>query len=281
MAQYGRILKRALLTIMPSPLRNKVMESSPAFRKSAPEGMEFVFDKYLDDVKVNISTRYLCERLMWSGQFEMPLMGFLKNNAKSGWICIDVGANVGAVSLALAKHIGPEGKVYSFEPGKPNLERLRANLELNPELKKRIEIHPVGVSNEPGELKWHEEPGNPGNAMLSKEGSHSVPVITLEDFAREHNLERVDFMKVDVEGMEFEVLTGAREMLKNLHPTLYFETLKRFSGEHGGQNFKLIETMLIDECKYDLFKLDLQGNLHPVKDGDWGDYTVAVYKQTS
>lgn len=279
MAQYGRILKRALLTVMPSPLRKKVLDSSPAFRKAAPEGMDFVLDDYQGDIKVHINTRYLCERLMWSGQFELPLMGFLKKNAKEGWICIDVGTNVGAVSLALAKYIGPEGKIYSFEPGKPNLERLAANLDLNPELKKRIEVHPVGVSNEPGELKWHEEPGNPGNAMLGKDGSHSVPVITLDNFAREQHLQRVDFMKVDVEGMEFEVLTGARNMLKELHPTLYFETLKRFSGEHGGQNFKLIETMLIDECGYKLFKLDLQGDLHPVSDGNWGDYTVAIYQQ--
>lgn len=277
MAQVGRALKRALLLALPAPMRAKVLESSPAFRKAAPEGLNFVFNEYQSDIKVNIGTRYLIERLMWSGQFELPLMRFVGKTARPGWICIDAGANVGAVTLALAKLVGSEGKVYSFEPGKPNIERLRANLALNPELEKRVEVHPVGVGDKPGELRWMEEPGNPGNAMLGSEGTHSVPIITLEDFARDNHIERVDFMKVDVEGMEFEVLTGARGLLEKLHPTLYFETLQRFSGEHGGRNFKLIEKMLIEDCAYDLFKLDIEGNLHPVRDGDWGDYTVAVH----
>jgi FkbM family methyltransferase len=276
MAQTARAIKRALLCLLPPGLRLRTAQRWPNLRKSMPEGLEFVYDHYLGDVRVNINTRYKVERIMWSDAFEPALIHLLRRTAKSNWVAFDVGANVGAVSLAFARYIGPAAQIHAFEPGPPNLLRLRANLALNPTLAATITVHAAGIGETPGELRWQEEDGNPGNAMLGASGTHAVPVFTLDDFAAKQALTRLDFIKVDVEGMELSVFRGAQQTLKKFRPVLYFETLGRFSDEHGSKNFDLIAQLLTGECRYKLYSLDRQGGLHPVSGSAFADYTVAV-----
>ena len=276
MPQVARGLKKSLLLILPRGARMKVLSAWPNLRKAAPEGMEFVFPAYLGDVRVRVNTRYKVERIMWSGRYEPSLLRFLEQRAPTGWRCCDVGANVGAITLALAKYGGPDARVHAFEPGPPNLQRLRANLELNPDLAARVEVIPAGVGDEPGELRWGAAPGNPGNALLGAEGTHVVPVVTLDGFVRERGIQRLDFIKIDVEGMELAVMKGARQTLQQLRPRLYFETLARYGGLHDGGNFSLIEQLLVKECNYRLHRLDTEGNLHAVQARFFTGYTVAV-----
>ena len=276
MPQVARALKKALLLALPRGVQMKALAAWPNLRKAAPEGLEFLHPGYLGDVRIHVNTRYKVERIMWSGGYEPSLLRFLEQRAPTGWICFDVGANVGAITLALAKYGGPAARVHAFEPGPPNLQRLRANLELNPDLAARVDVVPAGVGDEPGELRWREEPDNPGNALLGPEGTHAVPVITLDHYAREHALRRVDFIKIDVEGMELAVMKGARQTLLQLRPLLYFETLPRYGGLHEGGNFSLIEQWLVQECRYRLHRLDADGNLHAVEARSFAGYTVAV-----
>ncbi len=276
MAQTARAIKRGMLRLLPPGLRRRVADSCPNLRKSMPEGLEFVFAGYLGNVRVNINTRFKVERIMWSNAFEPALIHLLKREAKPDWVTLDIGANVGAVTLALARFTAPTGRVHSFEPGPPNLLRLRANLALNPELAARITVHPAGVGETPGELQWQEETGNPGNAVLGNSGTHAVPVITLDDFTVQQGLPRLDFIKVDVEGMELSVFRGARHSLRQFRPLVYFETLDRYGDEHGGKNFALIEQLLGGECGYRLCRLDRAGQLHALNGGHFSDYTVAV-----
>ena len=276
MAQTARAIKRGLLYLLPAYLRLRTAHRWPNLRKSMPEGLEFIYDRYLGDIRVNINTRFKVERIMWSDAFEPALIHLLERTARPDWVMLDVGANVGAVTLALARFTSPSGTVHAFEPGPPNLLRLRANLALNPALAARVTVHAAGVGETPGELRWQEEAGNPGNAMLGADGTHAVPVITLDDFAAKQGLTRLDFIKVDVEGMELNVFRGAQQTLKKLRPVIYFETLSRFDGEHGNKNFTMIEQLLAGECGYKLHRLDRNGDLHPVTGSAFADYTVAV-----
>jgi len=276
MAQTARAIKRGLLCLLPPGLRRRVADSCPNLRKSMPEGLELVFDHYLGDVRVNINTRFKVERIMWSDAFEPALIRLIQREVHPDWVALDVGANVGAVTLALARFTSPAGRVHAFEPGPPNLQRLRANLALNPSLAEHVTVHPAGVGEAPGELRWQEEAGNPGNAMLDADGTHPVPVITLDDFATQHDLPRLDFIKVDVEGMELNVFRGARRSLQQFRPMNYFETLSPYRDAHGSRNFALIEQLLTGECQYRLHRLDRDGRLHPVNGYNFADYTVAV-----
>jgi FkbM family methyltransferase len=278
MAQVSRAFRRTFLRALPASLRSRLLAAYPNLRKAAPGGMTFVFREYLGDISVNIDTRYKVERIMWTGIYEPPLIRLLQSQNTSAWTCFDVGANVGAITLALAKLTGPGGKVYSFEPGPPNLRRLRDNLNLNPELAERVVMIATGVGRAPGELCWAEEKGNPGNALLGKSGTHEIKIITLDDFVRERAISKLDFVKIDVEGMELDVMQGAAETLRRFHPMLYFETLPRYTETGSGATFADIHDFLVKELGYTLHRIDSQGQLHPLDERHHGGYTVATIK---
>jgi FkbM family methyltransferase len=239
--------------------------------------MQFVFPHYLGDVSVNIDTRFKVERIMWTGVYEAPLIRLLQSIDTNGWTCFDVGANVGAITLALAKLVSSRGRVYSFEPGPPNLARLRANLDLNPALANRVEVIEAGVGRTPGELFWAEEEGNPGNALVGGEGSHKIEIITLDEFARRRGLPALEFVKIDVEGMELDVMHGAAETLRRFHPMLYFETLPRYTDTGAGATFADMHDFLVKELGYTLHRIDSNGRLQPQDAGRHGGYTVAMH----
>lgn len=276
MAQVSRAIKTTILRACPLSLRDALLQKYPNLRKAAPPGQSFVFSRYHSDIKVNIDTRFKVERIMWSGIYERPLIRYLDSLNMLDWTCIDVGANVGAVALVLAKKVGNAGKIFAFEPGGPNLQRLHSNFALNPGLAAVTEIVPNGVGSSRTELWWSEEEGNPGNASLGASGLHSVPVTTVDDFVRGRNIARLDFMKVDVEGMELDVFQGARESLLKFRPILYYETLSRYSDAQGGSNFNKLDSFLAGECGYTLHEIDRNGRLRPARGSGGSDYTVGV-----
>ena len=276
MAQVSRAIKTTILRACPRSLRDALLRKHPNLRKAAPPGQSFVFSEYHSGIKVNVDTRFKVERIMWSGIYERPLMRYLDTLDMRGWTCMDIGANVGAVALVLARKVGGAGRVFAFEPGGPNLQRLRNNFGLNPGLASVTEIVPSCVGSSCTELWWSEEEGNPGNASLGVSGSHSVPVTTVDDFVRERSIARVDFMKVDVEGMELEVFQGARESLMRFRPILYYETLSRYSDAQGGGNFNKLDSFLSGECGYTLQRLNCDGRLQPARGSGESDYTVGL-----
>jgi FkbM family methyltransferase len=179
----------------------------------------------------------------------------------------------------LAKLTAPGGRIYSFEPGPPNLRRLRDNLNLNPELSQRAEMIAAGAGRAPGKLYWEEEKDNPGNALLGNTGTHETIIITLDNFVRERAISKLDFMKIDVEGMELDVMHGAAETLRRFHPMLYFETLPRYTETGAGATFADMHDFLGKELGYTLHHIDEQGRLHPQGPRHHGGYTVAIHKK--
>jgi FkbM family methyltransferase len=279
MAQLSRAVKKGFLLLCPASLRRHLLQTRPNLRKAAPAGMIFLFPAYLEDISVNIDTTFKVERIMWTGEYEPPLIRFLQTHSTDGWTCFDVGANVGAVALALAKYVGNSGRVFAFEPGPPNIARLRSNFELNPSLLNRAEIVGCGIADLAGELWWAEEDGNPGNALLSDRGTHKIPVTTLDSFIAKRGIGRVDFVKIDVEGMEFQVMRGAADTLRRFRPAIYFETLPRYVNSAKGATFDDIQKLLVGEFGYGLYRLNNSGDLSPVVRGRHGGYTVAIHPQ--
>jgi FkbM family methyltransferase len=284
--QVAREFKKLLLTAIPAAAREHILRTKPNWRKAAPARAEFQFDGYLGDVKVNIDTRYKVERIMWTGSYEPKLQTWVSRRLSAGDTVLDVGANVGAITLGLARAVGAGGRVIAIEPGPPNLARLKRNLALNPTLAAQTTVLGVGVSDAPGELAWAEEAANPGNAMLEQSPLFAqtmvnkvrVPIMTLDAIAREAQLTRVDFIKIDVEGMELQVLRGAGEVLEKFRPSLFLETLARYSTPDGGGALGEIERLLTP-LGYKYFRVDAAGEAHGFSPPNWPDYTLAQVPQ--
>ncbi len=148
-------------------------------------------------------------------------------------VILDVGANFGLMSLPFAQLV-PQGKVFSFEPTHYALEKLRRNISLNPELAKRIEVINTFVSatsTETSTIKafasWkvnneREKDLHPTHLGAIK-NTDGVGSVTLNDFCKTRNLTRVDFIKIDTDGHEYEVLQGAGEAIAKYRPQVIFE----------------------------------------------------------
>ncbi len=135
---------------------------------------------------------------------------------------IDGGAYIGENTLAFATTVGPQGKVYSFEPLISNLCVLKQNVSQNG-LDNIVKIIPVGLGDVV-DLKplsaSSETELNPGFSLRSAENADRVPIITIDSLVQNKEISGVDFIKMDIEGFELKALNGAIGTLHRFRPKL-------------------------------------------------------------
>ncbi|MFV1857877.1 MAG: FkbM family methyltransferase, partial [Anaerolineales bacterium] len=169
------------------------------------------------------------EKDLWLGTYEPALLEAIDHFAGPDLVVYDVGANIGYVSLALAKAVGQAGRIVAFEPLPANLIRLRANLALNPEGDQvQVVGAAVGARTTQEPFVVHKS-GGMGKLQAAKgrqaeyEGSIMVEVIALDEWIAEGMEQPPGLIKIDVEGGEAAVLEGMSGTLKNDRPTLLIE----------------------------------------------------------
>jgi FkbM family methyltransferase len=167
---------------------------------------------------------------------------------KPGYVCFDVGANIGVYSTVLARIAGDAGLVHCFEPVDHVRARLRANARLNG--MESMNINPFALGSQPGVREMHQikegrfrggastfvETENIAAIGESEFETREVEIKTLDQYVIDTGVNRVDFLKIDVEGFELEVLTGAADTLSKHRPTIILEYDE---GRHGGQSGSL------------------------------------------
>lgn len=136
--------------------------------------------------------------------FEPEEIASIVDLAEPGFTFVDIGANCGFYSLRVARAAGGAGRVIGIEPHPGMRRRLAFNASLNPRFPVRILDCAVGDRAGAGRLL--EGAGNLGETRVSDRGSIAIEIRTLSDIAAAENLERIDAIKVDVEGFEDRVL---------------------------------------------------------------------------
>ena len=130
-----------------------------------------------------------------------------KSITKSAPVIVDIGGHVGMFSLYAAQFF-PHGRIYVYEPDPQNYNFLQENVSLNK--MQNIISYNVAVSGQSGEATLHVNPGNSSenNMFKVKRGMHSlsVPAVTLEHVFTSNNISSIDFLKIDCEGSEYDIL---------------------------------------------------------------------------
>ena len=142
--------------------------------------------------------------------------------AKAGDVVLDCGANVGVYTRE-ALEAGAR-LVVAIEPAPENIEVLRRNYAAEIKVGKVI-VYPKGVWDKDDWLTLHIDPHNSAadSFVIERAGTHAierVPLTTIDKMVQELKLDRVDFIKMDIEGAEVKALTGARETLAKFHPKI-------------------------------------------------------------
>lgn len=150
---------------------------------------------------------------------------------KAGDTVIDCGGCYADTALYFAAKAGPQGKVFSFEFLPDNLSVFERNAGLNPELAGRIQLvpHPVWSSSDKPMFVVACGPGTHVTDQPGNEDALQVSTLTIDDLVQQRGLDRVDFIKMDIEGAEGEALKGAVETLKSFRPKLAIAVYHRLS----------------------------------------------------
>lgn len=158
--------------------------------------------------------------LYYTGSYESGTLDFIKNHLKKGDCFVDVGANIGLMSIEASRSVGNEGKVYSFEPHPTTVKILQFNIDLN--AIKNIDVIEKGVGSKSGEAKIYDRwDVNRGGASLlssnTEQESYDIQIVSLDEVLEK---DEVEMIKIDIEGFELEALKGAKSILSSKTPPI-------------------------------------------------------------
>ena len=183
-----------------------------------------------------------------NGDWEPHIRRFLENIVQADWVCVDIGANIGAHTLAMAS-MASKGTVVAFEASPRSFGYLSRNIADLPAPKARVKLVNRALWSEPGQLNLAAVAELPGCSFVTPSadvaqseallrevinpedvagvelhiGIETIDAITLDAWVRESGLERIDLIKLDVEGSESRVLQGAEDVLRKYAPILITE----------------------------------------------------------
>jgi len=208
----------------------------------------------------SVTTYVLLEQEAW---FEKEI-AFLKAWLRPGMTVIDIGANLGVYSLLLARHVGPKGRVFAYEPG----SETRAFLERSRDINRltNLDVLPFALSDRKQEAFLVFGYTSEENRLGSSGRGETVQVTSLDNEDDVHEWISPDFLKIDAEGEEEKIVAGAREFLRKHSPLVMFEFMV---GDKANEKLRSV----FQEAGYDIYRtLPEAPFLVPVHRGEKVEY---------
>ncbi|ABK77631.1 SAM dependent methyltransferase [Cenarchaeum symbiosum A] len=180
----------------------------------------------------------ICAELQEVGVHEPLLTRIIPRVLRAGMTCIDAGANIGYYALMESRAVGSSGRVVALEPSPVNYERLGESIRLSGA--ENIDTYNMAAGNADGKVDFllsdhcnisHVVP--PGEEPRMRGTITKVPVRRLDGFLSEVGLRSIDFVRMDVEGYEVQVLEGMQETLALYHPIVQMEIHHFIIGDGG------------------------------------------------
>ena len=231
--------------ILPSFIKQAIYKIKPVaalirqgLNRAAPSGVTEVRIAGGDLAGYTIRLDMQIDKDYWLGTYEPELQAAVRNLVQPGALVYDVGANIGYVSLLLAKAAGENGKVFAFEALPENVERWHRNIELNG-MESRMVLFAGAVTQTEGPVRFlvHAS-GGMGKAAGSAGRAEpylseiSVPGVSLDEFAFGLSNPLPQVVKMDIEGGEVLALPGMRRLLAEARPLMLMEL-------HGPESCRL------------------------------------------
>jgi FkbM family methyltransferase len=172
-----------------------------------------------------MTTYVILEQEDW---FESEI-AFVRRLLLPGKKAVDIGANYGVYTLAMARLVGPDGAVWSFEPASETMSYLRASIENNQMFHVRLIRKAVSSRNGTSHLSLsvNAELNTLSNSSDNTEQRETVELVTLDDCAKEFDWSGLEFIKLDAEGEEYNIVEGGRNLLARESPLIMFELKHR------------------------------------------------------
>lgn len=149
----------------------------------------------------------------------------IKQNVKKGSVCFDIGCNLGYYALLESEIVGKNGQVISFEPSPTNFKCFKENLELNQI--SNVLAYEVAIGDMNSSVKFLVSTYSNWSRVLEVNSSRTeghiitVPLFKLDTFVSENKIRSVDFIRMDMEGYEYNAIEGMKDILKQFKPDIF------------------------------------------------------------
>lgn len=226
-----KMVKKSIHHLLRFILRRKLFKGQfrlfmSLFKRNILNGIITITKPLSGNFRLNVNTgNFIDAAIYFTGDYEPYLKNQYKQLIKPGDYVMDIGANIGFHTLYFAELCGPEGLVFAFEPIQFNYAALSDNLSLNNF--NQIRTINAALGNENREMEIHIDPAvtNPGAYNLLTEGDKNTTITCLkgDDYLESLALKKINFIKIDVEGYEYEVLKGLKQTILCFRPVIIFE----------------------------------------------------------
>lgn len=221
------------------------------FKKSTIKNCKVLGIKY--KILLDPENGYIDNLIYVFGNYELETLSFFKKKIKKGNVFVDVGANIGQHSIFVSKLVEDNGKVISFEPIKKLYSQFLKSIEVNNIKNIKPYNFACGDVNEDGQISICKN--NAGaSSILTKNKNQEIQKIKirkLDDLIKS----KVDFIKIDVEGYEPQVIFGAKNIIKKYKPKILLEYNPKIYHDKGLSMF----SFLIEEG-YNFTDFDTKNN---------------------
>jgi FkbM family methyltransferase len=175
----------------------------------------------IDGLTFDLDLGELIDACIYVHRFEKEVTDFIDTTCKKDFVVLDIGANIGAHCLRFASIVGEKGRVYAFEPTNYAYAKLQKNISLNEFVNIKTFQVALADRNLPQQTisyrsSWRTD------GSFSQEKS-VIDFVRLDDWVAENGVDRVDLIKIDVDGNEYSVISGGRELFKKCKPMVIAE----------------------------------------------------------
>jgi FkbM family methyltransferase len=223
---YRLALGKLILPLVPARLRRRIALSIYDHTSANVKGVDIVVKQ--PGYKLMVNTKDLIGwNIFFFSEYEKGTNNILSRYVKPGDTVIEAGANIGSETILLANLVGDSGKVYAFEPNKDVFNRLSYNARILNK-KQNITCMEAALGEKDGIIQFNVYPDDFFNSGMSSKYHTATDVIdvkqlTLDSLVKNGEIAKVDFIKMDVQGAELDVLLGATETLSKLRPHIFLE----------------------------------------------------------
>ncbi len=268
-------IKTAIKTSLRKVLPSKVFGSSYVLYQKAfgnPEHSEYIegmskftnagfYDFSLDDTqfKIFLDPENGCvdANIFLEGSFEPGILRFIKSELTKDDIFYDIGANISQHSLYTSFHCG---QVYAFEPILDLYEQSKKSIEINNI--KNIEIFNFGLGNENSQVQIYSNKENMGGSSIliseNRKKGKKIEIKKLDEVFEVYKIQAPNFVKIDVEGYEHEVLLGAKDLFTKFKPKIIIEFTPLFYNKIDKDLSQKIYNLFL-EMGYKIYDIGLDG----------------------
>lgn len=219
---------------------------------------EQVLDLEHDQIKfklvINPKNGFIDEYIFLHGIYEDYILDRIAKYLPHNGVFFDVGSNIGQHAIFAAAKLNDTGEVYAFEPVPGLFDQVQKSISVNKFKNIAAQNYACGNDNTTGTIRTNFQ--NAGQSSLlpidKQDASTTVEIVKLDDKFKD--LTRLDLMKIDVEGFEYEVLLGARKIIEQFRPVILLEFSPIMYNKAGNNNSEKILDFLLEH--YTIIDID-------------------------